>query len=695
MQSFSDLNNYSNTSVNYNTESSYVTSFGPSDGNVAITKYEGEKFLLNKQISLLTATNITRDILINITSSDLDAIDYVQYQGADSTISVAFDGIDTWTVLGIRTVAQYNDVFANLYVGITSSYINTFVLTVEINNQMNDPTQSFTITVTTILSTMFSVPASFSFNEDTLTSVGNISITETFAHPTNYTISIVPEDTSKAKIAFAPGNVEVNSWTTTDTKANINLQLANLVFAPGADFSSNTYFDTNVIRSYDSRNSTKRTDALIAVTYPDYTAPTGYSWYSNATTQIGTSSLGNLAITDTAANKNYSSTISISPTGMGNLYNSNVSVGNTITFTGNISVVNANIANVTFRGNVSANLSGNVHYVQVQTTNSLNQANIYIPLNFQYPSIHIYSNVAKPFGTRLNSDGSYTGGNATGNVDFWAYEYTTNTSYSGGQTYYSYNAPSSANVSLSTFADSTNYRYNDPGIRIANSYGIVSRTESRSNGGAGYIGFWMKTLKNHQYAVYGTIQDTTNIFLTEPLRFGSWNNKMYVWQSEYLYDTNWTDGTHTFAGWDARIILGDNPTVGTWNHYAFQISAGTTGSSGTQVISAWVNGVPITEFYGRCYYGLPTGLLQTGSNSTLKSFGFQNILGFKFGAPNPPPKRTGLAVQGFNDSIGNPRLDVVFDDLVVRQDNPYTNLTSFTPVPMAWGGNVTQLVTGI
>ena len=51
--------------------------------------------------------------------------------------------------------------------------------------------------------------------------------------------------------------------------------------------------------------------------------------------------------------------------------------------------------------------------------------------------------------------------------------------------------------------------------------------------------------------------------------------------------------------------------------------------------------------------------------------------------------------NGFNDTAGKPRLDVVFDDIVVRQDAPYTNLQAFTPTPMSWGGNVTQLVTGI
>jgi len=697
MKSFSDLNSYSNTPVTYASESDYLLTWTTSEGDVTTSQFEGSSFLVAKQIDLLVATDITRDILVTIVPSSMAPVAFVQYTGADANISVVTDGISSWTVMGIRTVAQYSNVFANLYVGITPGQLEPFSFSTRLDDQMGDPIQTWLTTVTVLDSEVFVAPTSIEFNEDESTRVANVQITENFLYATNYTITITPENPATAQIAFAPGNVAANSWTTTSTKASINSQLANLVFVPRPDFAGNTYFDTSVTRVYNSETTGKRTLANCAVTHPDYSAPSGYGWSENATTTIGSDGSTSLAITDLAIGKNYTSNVVMSPNTVGNLYVSGIISGNSVSFSGNKTQVNANLATVTFIGNVSNKINGNIQYVQTQTTDNILQGNITIPLTYQIPAIHIYSNVAKSFGTRLNSSGGYDSGLATANVDFWAYQYQTNTSTSGGITYFNYTSPNTANVSLTSLRSTSSYKYGPLGIIIKDRYGIRSRLDTtRSAGSANYIGFWIRMNKNHQFAVYGGAYTSTTGGGAGRywMQLMSYNNSMYWANYSWLIDGPSLDDSSSI--WYERIQLGANPTVGEWTHFALQISAGTTGPSGTQVVSAWRNGVPITEFYTQGGAGgggpPPFGTLQTGTTWNGKGT-FDMIQGWKFGANFGAPIINNQ-INGINGTT-KPWLDITVDDIVVRGDAPYTNLVAFTPTAGSWGGNVRQLVTGI
>jgi len=387
-----------------------------------------------------------------------------------------------------------------------------------------------------------------------------------------------------------------------------------------------------------------------------------------------------LRITDAAVGKNYSSTVSIVSASMGNLQVGNTVLGNTVTYSGNMVTVNNSLANVTFVGNPSNKVSGNVGYVQLQTTDSVTQANITIPLNYQIPAIHLFSNVAKPFGTRLNSDGSYTGGNATANVDFWAYTYNTQTVVSGGKAYQFYTTPSTANVVLSTMRRNDVYKYAPLSVGIIPATGIRSRQYGA--GAPGFFSFWMRATQYHAYAAF--VQLDTWLYLT------SYAGNLY-W--------NLTDTTRVSSGFAPMIELGATPYGNEWTHLAIQITAGTPANlpttAGTKLVSAWRDGVPITAFYGGYSAGnvnqgrgpLQTGLTWWGKGS------WGSITNFVMGAPLR--YGTGGGAPGFNNSIGVPFVDIQVDDIQIRQDTPYTDLQSFTPQPVVWGGNVTQMVTGI
>jgi hypothetical protein len=662
MQSFNDLNNFANTSVTYASQGDYTIALGEPLGNTTASAIEGSIITVPKQQPVTEMTNLTRDLLIIITPDPMTAVAFVQYIGADTGISVVSDQVSRWIVSGIRTVAEYNDVFTNLRLGIAPGQVGVFSFEVDLNDQAGDTIEPYTVTVTTIASTVFTVPALINFNEDENVRVPGIEITENWLFATNYTVTLATQNSATSQLALAPGNVAANTLTLTDvTKANANQTLANVVFVPRPDFDGNTYIDTTVTRLQNSETTGKRTLAYVSGTNPEYTAPTAYGWSENSTTAIGTTPDANLRITDTAVGKNYSSTLTIIPANMGNLQVGNTVLGNTVTYTGNRVTVNNSLANVIFAGNTIGNISGNVQYVQTQTTDSIQQANIFIPLNYQIPAIHIFSNVAKPFGTRI-------GANATANVDFWAYSYNQTSIISNGVRTYQYTSPSTSNVALSTLRNTSGYRYAPLSIRVQNPRGIVSRTQTRTSGTPGYFGFWLNFNK------YFNGNNAIGLVVTGDGVYGGMFLNAYAGNLYWSDTIDVREAAAPPGALKTRIDLGPQPR-GEWVHYALQ----TTGSGGAQVVSAWKNGVPLTGFWLGTY---PTNTLQTGSNWAGRS-SITRITGWQWGAPYPS--------QATQDDL----VDFYVDDIVVRIDAPYTNLQSFTPEPITWGGNVTQMVTGI
>jgi hypothetical protein len=667
MQSFTDLNNFANTPVNYASQSDYSIIPGVSSGNTTVTAVEGSIFTVPAQQPMTTMTGLTRDMLIIITPTPMNSVAFVQYIGADAGISVVSDQVSRWIVSGVRTVAQYNDVFTNLRMGVSPGFssVGSYTFTIGLDDQVNGVFATYTVTVTVTASTVFTAPALITFNEDENARVPGIAITENFLYATNYTVVVATENPVTSQLALAPGNVAANTLTFTNvSKASANQSLANVVFVPRADFASNTYINTTVTRIYNSEATGKQTLAYVSGTNPEYSAPSGYGWSENSTTSIGNTPDGNLRITDTAVNKNYSSTLTIVASNMGNLQVGNTVLGSTVTYTGNRTTVNNSLANVIFSGNAVTKLSGNVGYVQTQTTDSIEQANITIPLNYQIPAIHIFSNIAKPFGTRLEASQP-----ATPNVDFWAYAYNQTSVISNGVRRYDYGFPSGSNIALSTLRTTSTYRYAPLSIRVTSPNGIISRSQTRAEGTAGYFAFWLYLNKTHQgNNALGYVKSENGL-----------GAGMYL--NNYGGNLYWSGGIQVFevgGGLRTRIDLGAQQ-VGAWTHYALQISAGSPGQYGTQVVSAWRNGVPLTGFWLGTY---PTSTAQTGSTWSGRNQ-FSRVQGWQWGAPFP----SGVPASELPDFF--------VDDIQVRIDAPYTNLQSFVPQPVTWGGNVTQMVTGI
>ena len=700
MQSYTDLNTFANTSVNYNSANDFVITFGANAGNYNINLYEGELWQPQKQVPLNSVSGITRDILVEVIASTVDALAFVEYRGSNANIEVFFDGLTNWTVTGIRTVADYNDVWTNLYAGLDPAFLNTFAITVLINPQVGTVTPFYTINVTVLENPVFTAPTSIGYVEDSILPVGNISITETFAFATNYTITITPADNTVAKIGFSPGNVALNSYTLTGSKATINTTMANFVFIPAADFSGNTSFTTQVTRIYSNLIVGRTTTANCIAFNTEYSAPPGYIFNPSFVTQIGTTASGNLRITDAAVSKNYTSNISLANPATGTFSIGNTVIGNSVSLSGSKTTVNANLANLTFTGANSANASTNLIYVQNQTTDSILQANITIPMVYQPTSIHINTGVDKLPGTRLNHTG---GGNvqqspATANVDFWGYQYSTSNTTISGQVFQIYTNPTNANIALTSIRDTVDYYYQPKSVKISGNFGLQSRLVAGQNPGtAGYFSFWLRLNKAQRYStILGvevdgtvTIPNYSNLNLT----LVTWDNRLY-WHhgtSTNIYVWNTAPSPSFF---DHHVDLGPVPTVSQWNHFAVQISTGTTGSSGTQVVSFWKNGQPITAIYG---YVNNVLTLQNGTNWAGKG-GFDTMKGFVAGSPlRPPQSQSGAtSTEGRNESLEQVWPDVNLDDIYMTNQAIRADQASFTPEPLSYvAPPATMLVTGV
>jgi hypothetical protein len=197
----------------------------------------------------------------------------------------------------------------------------------------------------------------------------------------------------------------------------------------------------------------------------------------------------------------------------------------------------------------------------------------------------------------------------------------------------------------------------------------------------------MRATQYHENAAFVQLnRDTTN---NDPNSDGG----LFLSSNAGQLYWNLSSTVRVTLGFNPMIELGAVPYGNEWTHLAIQITAGTPYQAGTQVVSAWRDGQPITAFYKGYTTSPPSqkGPLQTGLTWEGKG-GFTNINSFTMGAP----LRASIGTStGFNSSVGYPFVDIQVDDIQIRSDAPYTDLQPFTPGPVTWGGNVTQMVTGI
>jgi hypothetical protein len=139
--------------------------------------------------------------------------------------------------------------------------------------------------------------------------------------------------------------------------------------------------------------------------------------------------------------------------------------------------------------------------------------------------------------------------------------------------------------------------------------------------------------------------------------------------------------------WSRRIVMG-NLTANTWHHVAIQQDTG-------NVVSAWYDGQPVTEFYS-------AGNGAVGNGAAISSvgwgFGFPLFDEITIGAPLNPSSTTNdrPTLPAFGTQ-GREQANVVIDGLVITNSAPRTANVAFTPsvVPPTYSGNARQIINGI
>ena len=697
MNSFKDLNSYSDEFVSFRSQDDYSIVWGNNLGNATIVANVSVSHNLQNRQLIDAVNNPLLPLVIQV-NAPVDpngvSISNIAYSGPNGNIVVENINNNQWLVGNIWTVNDYNEVFNNTSVSINNLRTDDFAYQTVVSDQLGE-TRTFFTTVD-VVPFGFSRPGSVTYNEDQTAQITGMAITD--ISNLNYTCTFDLVPALAGNLLINSNQIQGNSVVVSGSRDQVNTVLASgIAYIPADDYVANSNVSVSVFNNSSNTSvGTANIQLLIGQTHADFSVPTSLGYSETANINVGTTQDGNIQITDLATNRQYSSTLTLQDAAIGNLYNGATLLGSTVTYTGNSIQVNNNLANVTFVPNSTANTSSIISYTQIQTTAGITQAaNVSIPLTYQVPAIHINSGVPKPVGTRLDNNGGI-GGNATPNVDFWAYQYRADSA-----TPSNYTTPITSNVNLNDFRDLVNARFQPMGIRINSNQnaipgprtgnGILSRPLTRTPGSAGYFSMWVRLNKLHPYANFCRLDTGSNGGRTW---IQSWNSNWYIVSSN--------DSDPGFFGpWrffgpgralSTRINLGPAPLVGEWTHIAVQVSNGTPGLEGNQVVSAWRNGVPLTQFFGI------NNNLENGSN-WYGRLDFEYIKDFVIGAPLPPTVNISspetIAV-GLAPDKGQVFCDITVDDVYMTTQAIRNNLEPFTPVAQSWiSPPAAMLLTGV
>lgn len=393
MQSYEDLNNFSSTPVDYTSANDYVIAYGNNAGNLSTNEYESNYFQIYKQTPLNTFTLPSKDLLINISFDEYSKIQSVIYIGNNANLKVWNNDPASWTITGIRTVADYNEAFANTYIGINTGETGFFNATFEANDQRGN-TRSWVANVNIYTNDLFYSPAAIVFAEDTLASYGNIAIIDDFAFATDYSVSFVAGNVTLGQIKNPNTGAIGNSWSATGNKITLNSQLANVRFVPGADSTTDTDVAVTMIRDYDDKTIIRVIPSRWNGTaHSDYSIPASYSIAEDSNLSMSGISITDIRPDNIDAGITYQITIQ-SPDTANVLLNYNGNTSATATLSGTKSTVNNILGNATARPKIVAynDYFGNASltYTQVQTTNGITQADA-VPIALYVSNSQDYS----------------------------------------------------------------------------------------------------------------------------------------------------------------------------------------------------------------------------------------------------------------------------------------------------------------
>jgi len=386
MQSFRDLNNYSSLPVTYSSFNDYSIAFGSQTGSNTAQQINGVFFPIYKRRALTTFTEPYKDLLVNIDFSDETSISGIIYlgfvPGGGDTIRLIKNSNSSWTVIGIRSIADYNRFFDNTYIGVKIDQTTPFTVTVNVDDQI-ETSVSWSVAVTLVQNNVISSATSVTFAEDAQSTNPQLEIIENNPLNPAYTVSISVENPALGRIK-TPSNTLVSVYTATELKSQMNTLLNQIRFVPAADSTANTNIVVSVTRQSDTIirtvaanwNNTGHTEfsipAAIAAAEDTAQAITGMSVTDMRPNNLSGLTLNGLNLANTAYTVTLQSVASEALLNYGNTTADTVSVSGTKTqlnsIFGNANTTPKLIPNSDFVGNTT------ITYTQTNTTDSVVQA---------------------------------------------------------------------------------------------------------------------------------------------------------------------------------------------------------------------------------------------------------------------------------------------------------------------------------
>jgi hypothetical protein len=325
---------------------------------------------------------------LNISAVPGNSIIAPVYLGSNPNVAVFTQGTGQYSVIGVRSVSDYNELFNNLYVDTPDSSLTPFVLTANVNDQFGN-TRSWTSNVTLSVNPGFTITGNLTYDEDKKANITNITLQDPGGTATpSYNLTF---STANANV----GLVQYDSGLVTDpagvvitkqiarTGMNLTFSSGHFKFIPAADYTGNTQVQYVQQRSDDGRTWVGNINLNIGNTHSDYSVPASIGYDQNKLANITTISITDLRPNNIDANIQYVSTVASGNTQVGYMRYLGVDYNTLVLGPDTKTNVNSALANVKFvsGADYSGNSNTTITYSQLQSTNNVQQAtNVPIPV---------------------------------------------------------------------------------------------------------------------------------------------------------------------------------------------------------------------------------------------------------------------------------------------------------------------------
>lgn len=375
MNSIIDLNTTAN--ISYNAQSSYAIVYGTNAGNVSLSIDEDQSHALEKRTPLNSITSPVRDVLVDIQfagyPSNAFPVTDVTYAGNWGNISLAKISTNLWRWSGIRSVAQYNEVFANTVLGNAFNYTsNTYSYSTLVTDQQGN-NRSWNTSVTLVDYPTVVVTGTVIYNQDIVANVNNVNIVS--VNPSR-TYTFTANSAGIGVMGNASGNANVVTLTGNITSLNSQLSGNVLKFYPGHNYASTgniTYELSAPGNTYQTGNITM----AVGNTHSNYTPANSITVDEDGIANITGITITDFSTQPLANGAPYTYTVSLTPANGKIFYTGNSSYANSISFTNSKSSINAIFSGNTVRYVPTSDFSGNttILYTQRSVEDNLLQAN--------------------------------------------------------------------------------------------------------------------------------------------------------------------------------------------------------------------------------------------------------------------------------------------------------------------------------